>query len=120
LSKIQARAKMKIPSGKLEEYKRYVSEYINQVKEKDSETLQFDWFISDDGTEAEILEVYASSEAALKHQEHLGELQKIVFKKFGPPYSITIYGDPSPELLRNVKGSKMNVRVFSFLQGLQH
>jgi len=45
LSKIQARAKMKIPSGMLEEYKQYVSEYINQVKEKDSGTLQFDWFI---------------------------------------------------------------------------
>ena len=70
----------------LEEYKQYVSEYINQVKEKDSGTLQFDWFISNDKIEAEILEVYASSEAALEHQEHLGELQEIVFKKFGAPY----------------------------------
>ena len=109
---------MKIPSGMLEEYKRYVSEYINQVKEKDSGTLQFDWFISNDKTEAEILEVYASSEAALKHQEHLGELQEIVFKKFGAPYSLTIYGDPSPELIENVKASKMDVKIFSFLQGL--
>jgi len=111
---------MKIPSGMLEEYKQYVREYINQVKEKGSGTLQFNWFISDDRTEVEILEVYASSEAALKHLEHLRELQGIVFKKFGAPYSITIYGDPSPELLRNVKGSKMNVRVFSFLHVLQH
>jgi antibiotic biosynthesis monooxygenase len=110
---------MKIPSGMSEEYKQYVSEYINQVKEKDSGTLQFDWFISNDKTEAEILEVYASSEAALKHQEHLGELQEIVFKKFGAPYSITIYGDPSPELLENVKAVKNDVKIFSFLQGLQ-
>jgi len=38
----------------LEEYKKYVSEYINRIKEKDSGTLQFDWFISRDETEVEI------------------------------------------------------------------
>ena len=45
---------MKIPFGMLEEYKKYVSEYINRIKEKDSGTLQFDWFISRDETEVEI------------------------------------------------------------------
>jgi len=44
----------------LDEYKRYVSEYINRIKEKDSGTIQFDWFISSDKKEAEIIEVYAS------------------------------------------------------------
>lgn len=110
---------MKIPFGMLEEYKKYVLEYINRIKEKDSGTLQFDWFISSDKTEVEILEVYANSEAALKHQEYLGELQRIIFKKFGAPYSLTIYGNPSPNLLENVKASKMDVKIFSFLQGLR-
>ena len=73
-------AKMKIPFGMLGGYKKYVSEYINRIKEKDNGTLQFDWFISSDKTEVEILEVYASSEAALEHQEYLGELQGIIFK----------------------------------------
>jgi quinol monooxygenase YgiN len=118
LSKIQARAKVKIPFGMLDEYKRYVSEYINKIKEKDSGTLQFDWFISSDKKEAEIIEVYASSEAALKHKEHLEELQEIIFRKFGAPYLLTIYGDPSPELIENVKASEMNVKIFSFLQGV--
>ena len=54
MSKIQVRAKMKIPFGMLGEYKKYVSEYINRIKEKDSGTLQFDWFISSDKTEVEI------------------------------------------------------------------
>jgi hypothetical protein len=109
---------MKISFGMLGGYKKCVSEYINRIKEMDNGTLQFDWFISSDKTEVEILEVYASSEAALKHQEYLGELQGIIFKKFGAPYSLTIYGDPSPELIENVKASKMDVKVFSFLQGL--
>ena len=43
MGKIQARAKVKIPAGVLEEYKRHVAEYIKQIKEKDNGTLQFDW-----------------------------------------------------------------------------
>ena len=46
MSKIQTSAKMKIPSGMLEEYKQQVAEYIRQIKEKDTGTLQFDWFIT--------------------------------------------------------------------------
>ncbi len=46
MSRIQTSAKMKIPSGMLEEYKEQVAEYIRQIKEKDTGTLQFDWFIS--------------------------------------------------------------------------
>ena len=54
MSKIQTSAKMKIPSGMLEEYKQQVTEYIRQIKEKDTGTLQFDWFINGDKTECEI------------------------------------------------------------------
>lgn len=118
MSKIQVSAKMKINPGMLEEFKRQVAEYIKQVKEKDSGTLQADWFINGDKTECEIREAYASSEAALAHQDHLRELQEIIFKKFGIPYSVVIYGDPSPELLENVKAGGMDVKIFSFLQGL--
>ena len=50
MSKIQTSAKIKIPPGMLEEFKRHVAEYIKQVKEKDSGTLQADWFVSCDKT----------------------------------------------------------------------
>ena len=118
MSKIQASAKMKIPPGMLEEFMRQVAEYIKQVKEKDSGTLQADWFISGDMTECEIRETYASSESALAHQDHLRELQGIIFKKCGLPYSLVIYGDPSPELLKNAKAGGMDVKIFTLLQGL--
>ena len=118
MSKIHTSAKMKIPSGMLEEYKQQVSEYIMQIKEKDTGTLQFDWFISIDKTECEIRETYASSESALAHQDHLHELQAIFFKKFGLP-SVIIYGDPSPELLKNAKAGGVEVKIFTLLQGLE-
>jgi quinol monooxygenase YgiN len=118
MSIIQASAKMKIPSGMLKEFKRQVAEYIKQVMEKDIGTLQADWFISSDKTECEIRETYASSESALAHQDHLRELQEIIFKKFGIPYSVAIYGDPSPEFLDNAKAGGMDVKIFTLLQGL--
>ena len=118
MSKIQASAKMNIPSGMLEEFKRQIAEYIKQVKEKDNGTLQADWFIGDDQTECEIGETYASSEAALAHQGHLHELQGIIFKKFGIPHPLVIYGDPSPELLENARAGGMDVKIFTLLQGL--
>jgi quinol monooxygenase YgiN len=70
---------MKIPPGLFEQFKRQVAEYTKQVKEKDNGTLQADCFISDDKTECEIREAYASSEAALAHQNHLRELQGTIF-----------------------------------------
>ena len=118
MSKIQTGAKMKVPSGMLEEYKQHVAEYIRQIKEKDTGTLQFDWFISGDKTECEIRETYANSESALAHQDHLRELQGIIFKKFGIPHSVVIYGDPSPELLKNAKAGGVEVKIFTLLQGL--
>jgi hypothetical protein len=36
-----------------------------------------------------------SSESALAHPQNLRVLQAIIFKKFGLPYSVVIYGDPS-------------------------
>lgn len=118
MSKIQVSAKIKIPSNMLEEYKQHVAEYIRQIKEKDTGTIQFDWFVSNDKTECEIREMYESSEAALEHQNHLRKLQETIFKRFGSPYSVTIYGDPSQELLENAKTGGLNVVVFSPLQGL--
>jgi hypothetical protein len=68
---------MNISIGRLEQYKRHVSEYINQIRKKDG-SLQFEWFTSND--------------TPLKHQEHLGKLQQ-TFSEFDTPYSLTIYGD---------------------------
>jgi quinol monooxygenase YgiN len=118
MSKIQVSAKMKIPHDKLEEFKQQAMECIRQVKEKEIGTLQYDWFLSGDGTECEIREAYESSEAALFHQSNVREPLRILFEKFGSPTSVIIYGDPSPELLENSIVSGIGIKIFSHLQGL--
>jgi quinol monooxygenase YgiN len=118
MSKIQVSATIKILKGMLEEFKQHAAECIKQVKEKDSETLQYDWFLSSDKTECEIREIYKSSEAVLKHQSNIREPLGALFEKFGLPNSLVIYGDPSPELLEYVKATRIDIKIFTYLQGL--
>ena len=118
MSKIQVSARLKIPFGRLDEFKQHVSECIKQVKEKDHRTLQYDWFLSSDKTECEIREAYESSKAALLHQSNLHEKLLQLFDKFGTLHSLVIYGEPSSALLENAKASGIDVTVFSYLQGL--
>jgi quinol monooxygenase YgiN len=107
MSKIQVSARMKIPEGMLEEFKVQVTECVRQVKEKDHGTLQSDWFLSCHNSECEIREAYESSDAALLHQSNLSEQLRVIFEKFGSVHSVVIYGDPSAELLENVKSMEL-------------
>ena len=118
MSRIQVSANFKIPEGMLEEFKDKAAECMKQVKEKDIETLQYDWFLSSNKTECEIREMYKSSEAVLTHQSNIREPLHALFKKFGSPSSVAIYGDPSPELLEHTKASGIDIKRFTFLQGL--
>jgi len=120
MSKIQVSAKMKINPGMLDEFKQQATKCISTVKEKDPGTLQYDWFISSNKTECEIRETYESSEAFLAHVSNLREPLRILFEKFASDHSVAIYGEPSPELLENAKARRIEVKVFSLLQGLNH
>lgn len=118
MTKIQVSAKMKINLGMLEEFKQQAAKCVSTVKERDPGTLQYDWFISSDKTECEIREIYKSSEAVLKHQSNIREPLGALFEKFGLPNSLVIYGDPSPELLEYAKASGIDIKIFTYLQGL--
>jgi hypothetical protein len=109
---------MKVRDGLLEGFKKQAAECIKQVKKKDTGTLQYDWFLSGDKSECEIRETYENSEALLEHVSYLREDLGILFEKFATDHSVTIYGDPSQELLENAKARDVEVTRFSFLQGL--
>ena len=56
-----------IREGKLEGFKRQAAELIRQTKQKDTKTLRYEWFISTDETEFEVLEAYENSEGLIEH-----------------------------------------------------
>jgi hypothetical protein len=62
--------------------------------------------------------MYESSQAVLVHQSNIREPLGVLFEKFGLPYSLVIYGDPSRELMGYAKASGMKIKIFILLQGL--
>lgn len=75
---------------------------------KDTGTLEYDVFLSDDQSEASVHERYRDSDSLIQHTAILGELMGAMMKAA----SITgeICGVPSPALLKALEGS--GVRIF--------
>lgn len=117
--KLQLSARMKIREGKLEGFKRQAAVCISQVKEKDPGTIQYDWFLNSDKTECEIREIYESSEALLAHRANLREALRTLFEQYATDHSVVLYGDPSPELMLTADKMGVEVKTYSFLQGLE-
>jgi quinol monooxygenase YgiN len=61
-------------AGKLEEFKRLSAQAMEIVRAKDTGTLQYEIYFSDDQSECIVLERYRDSEALLEHAANLGEL----------------------------------------------
>ena len=55
---LEVHAHLKIRPGRLEGFKAQAAEIIRLTREKDAQTIRYDWFINEDGTECEVREVY--------------------------------------------------------------
>jgi quinol monooxygenase YgiN len=112
-----------IREGKLEGFKQHAAEMIRQTKEKDTKTLRYDWFISSDGTEFEVLEAYVNSEGLMEHSMHIGEARNVLFSEFADDHRMKVYGDPSPQLVEHATALPpehlRGIKWYSFLQGLK-
>ncbi len=120
MNALEVSARMTVREGKLEGFKRQAAECIRQTNEKDTKTLRYDWFLNSDQTACEVSEVYESSEGLIEHRMHIGEALNALFKEFADGHAVTIYGDPSPQLVELVNAQKgVNVKWYSFLKGLE-
>ena len=112
-----------IREGKLEGFKRQAAEMIRQTKEKDTKTLRYDWFISTDGSEFEVLEAYVNSEGLMEHSMHIGEARNVLFSEFADDHRMKVYGDPSAQLVEHANALPpehlRGIKWYSFLQGLK-
>jgi quinol monooxygenase YgiN len=62
MEKLEVSARMTVRERRLEGFKRQAAECIRQTKERDTKTLRYDWFLSNDETECEIREMYQGAE----------------------------------------------------------
>ena len=116
INNLQVSAIFKIPEGKLEEFKRRVTEIMKEVRDKGTKALKYDVFINSDQNECEVREEYKNSEDMIEHMVKFREfLQTKLFNDF-PLDHLMLYGNPSPQLLEMAK--RIDIRFYSFFQGL--
>lgn len=120
MNTLEVSAKMTVRPGKLEGFKRQAAEIIRQTKEKDTKTLRYDWFLNQDQTACEVRELYENSEGLIEHRMHVGEAINKLFAEFADGHAVTIYGDPSPQLVAMASAhTDVEIKWYCFLRGLE-
>jgi quinol monooxygenase YgiN len=116
----EVKARLKIRDGELAGFREQAAEMMRQTREKDTKTLRYDWFLSDDGTECEVRESYVDADALIEHAHNVAEARDRLFRDFAYDHEMTIYGEPSPALAELMERLARIVpfRRFSLLQGL--
>jgi quinol monooxygenase YgiN len=117
----EVKARLKIRQGELEGFKRQAAEVMRLAREKDTKTVHYDWFISDDGVQCEVRESYLDADGLFEHNEHVKEARDQLFRDFAYDHDMTIYGEPSPALAALMERMAGHVQFsrYSLLQGLE-
>lgn len=95
---ILAVAETSIHPGQLDNLRALVREMIDDIQRDEPGTLNYEWFIADDGKSMHVYERYADSEAYVLHLRNFG--QRYAERCFAclTTTQIAIYGNPSDEL----------------------
>jgi quinol monooxygenase YgiN len=97
MSSLQVIARFSIHEGKLDEFKTLAEQCMLSVREKDSGTQQYDWYLSADESRCVVIETYRDSAALMEHIGNLGDLLEALSSIAG--FQVEIFGEPSDELL---------------------
>lgn len=119
MSQFEVRARLKVREGKLEEFKQQAAEMMRLTREKDTGTLAYDWFLSEDGNECEVREAYVNADALIDHAFNVREARDALFASFAYDHRMAFYGEPSPRLLELVNKIGVDFTLFIPLQALE-
>jgi quinol monooxygenase YgiN len=119
MATFEVTAHLTVRPGQLEGFKKQAAECIRITKEKDTQTLRYDWFLSDDG-ECEVREAYTSPEGLVEHNRNILEARTKLFRDYADNHFMQFYGEPVPELVELAKATHMerHIKWFSFVKGL--
>lgn len=119
MSQFLARAQLKVRDGQLEGFKRQAAEMMRVTRELDTGTLAYDWYLSEDGTECQVLEAYVNADALVDHAMHVFPAREVMFAQYAEGHQMTFFGEPSPRLVEVVKKFGVPATHFTLLQSLE-
>jgi quinol monooxygenase YgiN len=109
MNEIQGIGRLKIRDGKLEEFKRVASQFMQVVRAKDNGTLQYELYFNEDQSECLVLERYRDVQSLLEHQHNIGGLMDALVTTCTG--SSEVCATATPELIKALGASP--VRLFS-------
>ncbi len=112
MSALQVTVRLQIHQGKLAEFKEVAARCMQSVREKDTGTLQYDWFLSDDESVCVVREAYRDSDAVFEHIGNLGDAMGELLAV--SDMELEVFGSPSPELVEAT--ADLAPRVYSAFQ----
>ena len=116
MATFEVRARLRVREGKLDGFKRQAAEVMRQAREKDSGTVSYDWFLSEDGTECEVREGYVDADAFIQHAFNVREARDALFAEFAEGHKMAVYGDPPPQVVELMNKVGVDVTWFRLLQ----
>lgn len=119
MSHLELHAQLKIRPGRLEAFKDHAAEIVRLAREGDTQTLRFDWFISEDGTQCEVHETYEDAAAFFEHTQHIMQARAQMFRDSVDDHHVAAYGDVPQQLIDVANAHAGGLEHYSFLQGLQ-
>jgi quinol monooxygenase YgiN len=119
MSQFEVRARIKVRDGQLEGFKRQAAEMMRQTREKDTGTLAYDWFLSEDGTQCEVREAYVDPDALIDHAFHVREARDVMFEEFAYDHRMFFYGETSPRLDEFTEKIGLDPTRFTLLQAFE-
>ena len=114
MNELQITARLRIHDGMLDEFKDVAGRCMRSVREQDTGTSQYDWFLSPDESECIVRETYRDSAALLEHIGNLGETMGALLGVCD--MELEVCGSPSPELAE--AAAALSPRVYSHFQSI--
>lgn len=113
-------ARLKIRDGELDGFKQQAAEVMTVARERDTKTVRYDWFLSDDGPECEVRESYLDADGLFEHNTHVREARDKLFREYAYDHDMTLYGEPSPALaeLMERMADHVTFHRYTLIQGL--
>jgi len=112
-------ARLKVRSGQLEGFMTQVAEILRLTREKDTQTLRYDWFINEGETECEVHEAYLGEQGLIEHNQHVVAARDALFRDYAFGHRMSVYSAISQQLSDLFTKHAGGVSKFSFLQGLE-
>ena len=112
-------AHAKVRDGQLDGVRAQATEIVRISRELDTHTLRCDWFISEDGTELEVHELFPNEQGLMEHQMHIMEARTALFRDYAYDHRSTLYGEVSQGFIDLVTERMGAPTIYSFVQGLE-